>query len=186
MFKYLFRKTAKPLIRDAAEVGADVAGADVRAAATSAAHGAINTESRDVARIAAEDAARASTDTMTKQAVGIARESNAPARITAYLGGGAKILLALGSVGGSIYSIWRVEQVGRELGNKASKLGEDLLQAVHNDTEAAVQALKSVPEGLTEGLNVSGPIKTLIQTGSAAVMVGGVIFTVYGTYRLFR
>jgi len=177
------RKAAKIVIKD---VVGDVASADLHAAATSGAHAAINTESRNVARIAAKDAAHETADTMTKQAVGIAREANAPARINAYLSGGAKIIAAMGGVGMGTYGLIRFEQIGRELGNKASKASEDLLQAVHNDTEAALQALKSVPEGLTEGLNVSGPVKTLIQAGSTAVMVGGIIFTVYGTYRLFR
>ncbi len=178
MFKWAFRKTAKPLIRDAAEVGADVAGADVRAAATSAAHGAVNTESRAAEKAAAKAAAAPE--------IAIVREANAANRIRARGVAVATVLTPVLAAGGGAYAIWRTEQTMRDLGKKASEFSEDMLKALHEDGEAALQAIKSVPQGLTDGLNVSGPVKTLIQAGSTAVMVGGAIFTVYGTYRLFR
>jgi len=182
MFKYLFRKTAKPFIRDAAEVGADVAGADVRAAATSAAHAAVNTESRDVARAAEKAAAKAA----AAPEIAIVREANAANRIRAYAVAVATVATPVLTAGGGAYAIWRTEQTTRDLGKKGAEFAQDALGALHEDVEAALQAIKSVPQGLTDGLNISGPVKTLIQAGSTAVMVGGTIFTVYGTYRLFR
>lgn len=181
MFRFLIRKT-KPLIRDAAEVGADVAGADVRAAATSAAHGAVNTESRSVARAAEKAAAKAA----AAPEIAIVREANAANRIRARGVMIATVATPVLAAGGGIYAIWRTEQTMRDLGKKGAEFAKDTLEALHEDGEAALQAIKSVPQGLTDGLNVSGPVKTLIQAGSTAVMVGGAIFTVYGTYRLFR
>lgn len=180
--RYVGRKTGKIVIRPAIRLVEDVASADLHAAATSGAHAAINTESRDVARAAEKAAAKAA----AAPEIAIVREANAANRIRAYFTGVAAVTVAAGGVGGGIFSIHRMEQTTRDMGAKGAKMGEDLLKAMHEDMDAALQALKSVPQGLTEGLNVSGPVKTLIQAGSTAVMVGGVIFTVYGTYRLFR
>ena len=183
MLRYFTRKTAKPLIRDAVE---EVASADVRAAATSGAHGAINTESRSAAQAAAQAATHETIEAMSKQSTAVAREANAANRIRANYLGVATVLTPVLAAGGAGVTIWRTEQTARDMGAKGAEMAKDMLKALHDDMEAALQAIGSIPQGLTDGLNISGPVRTLIQAGSTAVMVGGAIFTVYGTYRLFR
>ncbi len=141
-------------------------------------HSAVNQAGRAAEKAAAKAAAAPE--------IAIVREANAANRIRANYMGVATVATPVLAAGGGMFAIWRTEQTMRDFGKKGAEFGQDMLGALHEDVEAALQAIKSVPQGLTDGLNISGPVKTLIQAGSTAVMVGGAIFTVYGTYRLFR
>lgn len=75
-----------------------------------------------------------------------------------------------------------------DMTHRADKLLRDGTQAAQHEVEAALAAIAHGVGGLGRGLSqgLSGPAKTAVEAASAAVVVGGVIFTVYGTYRLFR
>ena len=147
-------------------------------AARSAEHPSVNQASRAAEKNALEAASRPE--------IAIVREANAANRIRAKYMGVATVLTPVLAAGGAGLTIWRAEQTARDMGAKGAEMAKDVLGALHNDMDAALQAIGSIPQGLTDGLNISGPVKTLIQAGSTAVMVGGAIFTVYGTYRLFK
>ena len=179
--KDLGKITAKAEWEAAVQAAKKTASHELSSAASGATHEAVSAGSR-----ALEAEARAAAKESADLAIQSARVGAAPARIDAYFRGATKLVLATGTVTLGGIGIWRMEQTARDAGDKAVQMGSDFAHAMHEDMDAAIQALAHVPQRLTDGLNVSGPIKTLIQTGTAAVMIGGAVFTVYGTYRLFR
>jgi len=181
-FSYLGRRAGKSaakqewhsLVTTAAKTESNELRSAARTAATTEARAALETEARAAVHESAEVALKS------------AQAGAAPARIDAYFRGASKVIGVTGGVGLGGLGVWRMEQTARDAGDKAFQMGRDVAESVHDDVDAAVQAVAHIPQRLTEGLNVSGPVKTLIQTGTVAVMIGGAVFTVYGTYRLFR